>query len=143
MALSLRQAARTAGVSKSTISRAIQAGRLSASRSDDGGWSIDPAELCRVYPLTSSPVSTERPIDRPADGFAGQDATPAGTPGPVRDSLFETQLDALRQLLEAERRRADELRADRDAWREQAQRLILPTPFPPQLRGWWPFRRAS
>src|SRR4051812_7141493 len=109
MALSLRQAARTAGVSKSTISRAIQAGRLSATRSDDGGWSIDPAELCRVYPLASSPVSTERPIDRPADGSEGQDATPAGTPGPARDSLFETQLDALRQLLEAERRRADEL----------------------------------
>src|SRR3954447_323254 len=110
MALSLRQAARTAGVSKSTISRAIQAGRLSASRSDDGGWSIDPAELCRVYPPAPLLVPAERPMDRPAGGSEGQDATPTGMPGPAGDALFEAQLDALRQLLEAERRHADELR---------------------------------
>jgi hypothetical protein len=132
-----------AGVSKSTISRAIQAGRLSAARSDDGGWSIDPAELSRVYPPAPFPVPVGRPIGRAADGSEGQDATPVGTHGPARDALFEVQLDALRQLLEAERRRADELRADRDAWREQAQRLALPVPPKPQPRGWWPFRRVS
>ena len=50
MAYSLLQAARAAGRTKSTIHLAIKTGRLSASRTEDGGYSIDPAELARVYP---------------------------------------------------------------------------------------------
>ena len=45
----LGQAAREVGVGKATISRAIHSGRLSANRNDTGGWSIDPAELYRVW----------------------------------------------------------------------------------------------
>ena len=47
---SLREAAEQAGTSKSTIWRAIRAGRLSATRTDDGGFAIDPAELFRAFP---------------------------------------------------------------------------------------------
>jgi hypothetical protein len=46
----LGQAARATGKAKPTIARAIQTGRISASRADDGSWAIDPAELHRVYP---------------------------------------------------------------------------------------------
>jgi excisionase family DNA binding protein len=63
--LSLREAAEQAGTSKSTIWRAIKGGRLSATRTDDGGFAIDPAELFRAFP-------TERTSER----AAGQDATP-------------------------------------------------------------------
>jgi hypothetical protein len=45
----LGAAAKATGKSKATISRAISSGRLSASRSDDGSYSIDPAELHRVF----------------------------------------------------------------------------------------------
>jgi hypothetical protein len=49
--LTLGAAAKMAGVSKSTLSRAIKAGRMSAAgRRDDGGYEIDAAELCRVFP---------------------------------------------------------------------------------------------
>jgi excisionase family DNA binding protein len=51
--LSLREAAQQAGTSKSTILRAVKAGRLSATRDDDGGYRIDPAELHRVYPWSA------------------------------------------------------------------------------------------
>src|SRR3954451_23933820 len=44
----LRQAAIQAGTSKSTILRAIQSGRLSAARTDDGRYALDPA---LAYPL--------------------------------------------------------------------------------------------
>src|SRR3954469_14369338 len=64
----LRQAAQEAGTSKSTILRAIQSGRLSATRTDDGGYSIEPAELFRVYPPKS--VAS----DHEADRSAGQNA---------------------------------------------------------------------
>jgi excisionase family DNA binding protein len=47
--LSLREAAHEVGISKSTILRAIQSGRLLAPRKDDGGYAIDPDELFRVY----------------------------------------------------------------------------------------------
>ena len=50
MTLTLRQAAGLTGKSKSTLTRAIKAGRLSASRDAEGIYAIDPAELARVFP---------------------------------------------------------------------------------------------
>lgn len=114
MGLSLRNAAKEAGVSKSTILRAIQSGRLSAARLEDGGYDIDPAELFRVY----EPGKAERS----APEAKGQDA-PAGP-----DLVLQEQLNSLRELL----RRADEdkaemrqeredLKQDRDKWRSMAE----------------------
>lgn len=48
MTLTLREAAGLTGKSKSTLARAIKAGRLSASRSTGGRYVIDPAELGHV-----------------------------------------------------------------------------------------------
>jgi excisionase family DNA binding protein len=45
--LTLAEAARLCGVTKSTISKAIRTGKLSATRREDGSWSIDNAELAR------------------------------------------------------------------------------------------------
>jgi len=57
MKFSLGQAAKETGLDKSTISRAIKSGRLSALRKDGGGgYEIDPAELFRVF----SPASKEQ-----------------------------------------------------------------------------------
>src|SRR5262249_3168939 len=41
----LASAAAATGVNRSTVLRAIKAGRLSAQRDETGGWQIDPAEL--------------------------------------------------------------------------------------------------
>ena len=50
--LSLGQAARLTRTSKTTLTRSIRAGRLSATRTDAGGYRIDPAELARVFSVT-------------------------------------------------------------------------------------------
>ena len=50
MQLSLSAAAKEVGRSKSTLSRAIKEGRLSATLREDGSYEIDPAELYRVFP---------------------------------------------------------------------------------------------
>jgi hypothetical protein len=69
MKFSLGQAAKETGLDKSTISRAIKSGRLSAQRKDGGsGYEIDPAELFRVFPPASreqAPLSmlTDAPTD--------------------------------------------------------------------------------
>ncbi len=58
--LSLREAAERTETSKIDIWRAIQAGRLLAQRTEDGGFAVDPAELFRVFEL-------QRP-DEPSHG---------------------------------------------------------------------------
>src|SRR3954453_8540894 len=123
---SLRQAAQQAKTSKSTILRAVQSGRLSATRTDDGGYAIDPAELFRVYPPKSEAVAT----DQSADEGAGQGATAsADTTGlRIRYAQIEAAFDGLKIVLDAERRRAEELRTERDRWAAQAERLALPAP---------------
>ena len=55
MTLTLRQAAELTGKSKSTLTRAIKSGRLSASRNSEGMYAINPAELARAYPLVERP----------------------------------------------------------------------------------------
>jgi excisionase family DNA binding protein len=55
----LGEAAKQAGVSKPTLSKAIKEGRLSAEKQPDGSYRIQPAELFRVYP-------PETPRNRPS-----------------------------------------------------------------------------
>jgi hypothetical protein len=49
LSLSLGEAAEKVGTSKVDIWRAVREGRLSAQRTADGGFAIDPAELFRVF----------------------------------------------------------------------------------------------
>jgi hypothetical protein len=43
-------AAAAVGRNKSAILRAIEAGKISVTRDENGEWQIDPAELHRIYP---------------------------------------------------------------------------------------------
>ena len=52
--LSLNKAAKEACVAKSTLLEALSSGRMSAEKNDKGHWQIDPAELFRAFPKTSS-----------------------------------------------------------------------------------------
>ena len=139
--MALREAAEATGVGKSTIWRVIKAGRMSASRTDLGEFSIDPAELFRVFPAKrSGDVSSET-----AAGHGATGETPTETL--AKPSIAEVELKARAELAEA--RLADlkemvaELRTDRDKWRSQAERLLPapatqspPTPVEP-ARPWW------
>ena len=61
MSWSVSRAARETGLSKSTISRAIKSGRISAAKQHDGSYLIEPAELFRVYPRNAAqPLSDAR-----------------------------------------------------------------------------------
>ena len=59
------------GKAKSTISRDIKAGKISATRNPDGSVSIDPAELHGVYPAVPGlDLHDHRPVQtRPATKF--------------------------------------------------------------------------
>jgi excisionase family DNA binding protein len=118
MALSLGQAAKLTGLGKTTITRAIKSGRLSATRLDGGSYQIDPAELSRVYPFPAPAEATGATVA--ATGPAVGDATPA-TPPP------DAEIAGLREVAALLREQLVDVKQDRDAWRSQAeanQRLL-------------------
>jgi len=119
----LGTAAKATGKTKTTIQRAIKNGRISAGKLSDGGYSIDPSELHRVFPpLLEDTISRNPGLDttRP------QDETPE----------LRAKIEALEAMLAREREALDEVRADRDAWKQQATALLA---APPRRRSWWPW----
>lgn len=119
--LSLGQAAKAAGISKATVSKSLANGRLSYVSKGTAGYQIDTAELFRVFPPKQVHIVTtersETPMNAPANSVV----------------MSASELETLRQQIE-------DLRADRDAWRDQAQRLALapPAPMPvPARRRFW------
>ena len=129
MAHTLGQAAKAAGVSKTTLRRAIENGRLSASRNDDGSYEIDPAELHRAFPPSHSDGS----------GTMARSVTVNGTGG------LQVEVEMLRERLTEKDDVIRDLRARLDAEaeeRRQAQaRLtaLLTDQRPTRLRKWWPW----
>jgi hypothetical protein len=105
MSYSLSNAAAACGIYKSTVLRSIKAGRLTATKDALGQWRIEPAELHRVYP----------PAQRNADE---RTATHHGAAEALRAALAEQRAADLKEML-------DDVRAQRDKWQQQAERLAL------------------
>ncbi len=141
----LMSAAAAAGVNRSTVLRAIKAGRISAQRDSNNGWEIDPAEFHRVFP----------PLPLPAIASPQQDQQQID--GQV--ALLRNLVEQLRNDMEARegdhRRREQDLRQDRDHWRDafQGAQRQLPAPAQPdaqvgnkpgnRLRRTWRWLRST
>lgn len=78
---------------------------MSAGKNDKGHWQIDPSELFRVFPKTG-PTEHEKPKPTPSESL--QKTTENGA--------LEVEVKMLREMLE-------EIRADRDSWKDQAQKI--------------------
>jgi len=104
--ISLSQAAKASGRSKSTIGRAIKDGRLSAIRNADDTFSIEPSELFRVFarggPGTDRDGSIE-PSQNPPLGTVGT-GVEAGEIKALRDELSKAQQRASAAEAKAEER---------------------------------------
>lgn len=106
------RAAKAAGVSKATITRALQNGKISGLKDDSGAWGIDPAELHRVFP----PVAHEPP--------ATLTMKQSKTPEKVNETVgLERENQMLREAL-------IEARQERDRWHQIAERLSIAPPAP-------------
>lgn len=124
MAHTLGEAARAVGVSKSTLRRAIERGRLSATRREDGSYEIDPAELARAFPRPSAATPEMARHDTAND-----------------TGWLQGEIDGLREqvaLLKDERddlrRRLD--RADDERRQAQERLTALLTDDRPKRRRW-------
>jgi predicted site-specific integrase-resolvase len=121
VAHTLGTAAHAAGVSKSTLRRAIEKGRLSATRREDGSYEIDPAELARVFPRPSADTAEMARSDTAND-----------TGG------LQREVAVLREVVEDLRRRLDASEAER---RQAQERLtaLLTDQRPVRRWKWWPW----
>ena len=114
--LTLNQAAKECGKSKSVLLGAIRAGRLSAIRDDLNQWQIDPAELFRVYQSRRSEN--------------GQKEQSVPHEERHQNALLLANIGHLEKQLATAESVADDLRADRDHWRQQATALLTHQPEP-------------
>jgi hypothetical protein len=126
MPYTLAQAAQATGLNRSTVLRAIKSGRVTGTKDELGAWHVEPVELHRVFPAAEA---TPRALPQ----HARPDAELR-----LRAAVAEERLGELRAML-------DDMRTERDIWRDQAQRLALPAPKPveqPPL-GWWAWLRST
>ena len=158
--ITLGNAAKTLGISKPALSKAISRGHLSAHKREDGSFSIDPAELMRWWdgarhrfqgaaPVhavsdfheTTASANSENTAVTPANGGNSAD-TDVGVA--ARLATLEEHVKGLRELLDEVKRSREQTEADRDHWRDQAARAVKALPAPeskisaePQRRPWW------
>jgi hypothetical protein len=126
MSISLSEAATAVGMYKSSVLRAIKAGKISAAKDEHGEWRIEPAELHRVY----APVAE----GDAKNGATRQDATAA----------LQAQITGLREIGELLRAQLNDALEQRDKWQAQAERLALAAPEPEQRpQSWWTWLRST
>jgi hypothetical protein len=133
MGLTIGEAATQTGKSKSTLSRAIKQGKMSASRNDDGSFSIEPSELFRVYKrVYDATAETAKNVTNDAGG------TSNGTPEKdIEIATLRAELHAAREKIDDLKQMTDEIREDRDNWRKQANLLLAAPPKPKLKKGFW------
>jgi hypothetical protein len=112
MSFDLSSAAAATGVAKSSVLRAIKAGRISAQRDDNGRWHVEPVELFKIFP----PLPPTQPATHQH-----------GVPERVTQ-LLEAQLAELKTALADMRQDRDRWIAEAADWKRQAQNPLPPPP---------------
>ena len=129
MPLTLAAAAKAVRRDKTTLLRAVKAGKLSAARDEaSGAWLIEPAELHRLYPPDANAA-----VDAP-----GNAATRHGEDAAAIRELRARLDDAHNQIADLQRRLD---RSDEERRQAQAQVSALLTPTAGGKRRWLPWRR--
>ena len=122
--LTITEAAHVAGVSRRTIQRSIQSGRLSATTTATGERAIDTAELLRVFgPLRQVPSDTPASMSQAVAPDVAPDATALMLVDVLREQLKQAHEEKVRLL--------SLLEAEQQARRDLEQKLLPPPPPPP------------
>jgi len=128
--LSLGEAAKESGVSKPTLSRAVKSGKLSADKQPDGSYHIDPSELFRVYPRNSNVKQTLKQNETPYETGASDSIL-------IAKIKLEAENEALKRDVERLEVMVNELRKEKDDWKEQASIVRVIADMRPKTGGFW------
>jgi len=118
MLVSLSEASRLTGKSKSVISNALKKGIMSYVSKDLMGYKIDTSELFRVFDKrTDEPVlePPERTIQNPSKNDHEKE-------------ILELKIKHLEEKLKMVEKENEYLRQDKDQWQRQATQLLLSPP---------------
>ena len=126
MRYTLGTAAKATGKAKSTILRAVKNGTISAIKSRDGSYEIEPSELHRVFP----PNSTQQAPSNNTQPYEEHDATLR-----LRLDVLESERQRERDQMQAT---IDDLRARLDR-SEDRFTAILGTQNKKSKPFWWPW----
>jgi hypothetical protein len=137
----INEAARLTGKNKATISRDTKTGKLTATTNDTGAKRYQVAELERVYGTLRSPTTGYAPVDN-------HRTQPQETTNDT--SALTEVVKAKDEMIALLKDQVDDLKRERDNWRDQAQRA-LPAPVDTtpatsktnQRKGWWLFGRKA
>ena len=141
MPLTLNEASKHSGFAKSSLSKAIAKGRLSAVRLGNKTFSIEEEELARFVEASAPPVRLGRVETLPSvqSGTAVDDVVAAR----VRADVAEQMLLVLKAQLDEMKARLVETAAQRDRWEQRFDQLKLPSGNPGERRRWWRWRKTA
>jgi len=124
MPYSLKDAAEAVGMGKPAILKAIQKGKISATKDEHGQWRIDPAELHRVYPPVSgndAATASEEPEETVGNTTGNSLLRQEIQFLREQVALYSTMRDDERKMLAGQ---IEDLRRDRDDLRGERDRLL-------------------
>jgi hypothetical protein len=139
MGYTLGQAAKATGKNRSTIYRAIKTGKISATQNAHSEWDIDPAELHRVYPAKQQGNT----------GRNSEGATLSNTDFLIENRELKAKLDAANERDRLKDQIIDDLKEDRNRWRQQATALLTDKQAanspekPAGSSRFWPWSRST
>jgi len=114
MYVTLGEAAKLTGKSKTSILRAIKDGRLSYAEKNEHSYKIDTAELFRVYPAVSDSNSPK------SNGTNQQIGTESNTVTLIEVTALRERLQAVTEQLRQSKEYCEDLKHERDRWQQQA-----------------------
>jgi len=117
MSYTLGEAAIACGKSKSTLSKSIKAGKISAFKNDHGAFEIEPSELFRLYPPTPPPIE-QNTIETVG---VEQKETPKNT---NNIEMLEAKLQMANERIDELKLDKEKLEIDKEQWRQQATNLL-------------------
>ena len=117
MSYTLGKAAIACGKSKSTLSKAIKSGKISAFKNDHGAFEIEPSELFRLYPPTPPPIE-QNTIETVG---VEQKETPKNT---NNIEMLEAKLQMANERIDELKLDKEKLEIDKEQWRQQATNLL-------------------
>lgn len=116
--LNMSEAARAAGITRATLYRHIDKGKLSKEEDADGNPVIDMSEMLRVYPKLNSDYkrdTTDNPVSKPV---RDAEQNTGGT------DLLQLRLEQAERERDTERERREQAEVRERETKEEMQRLI-------------------
>ncbi len=118
-----QRAAELTGVSKSTVQRAMKAGKLSYEIDNAGRRVIDVSELERVFGLApqgaTAPMATAASVESELEKAASM----------IEAERMKMRIRMLEDQLEASRDHIEDLKEQRDQWQKQAQQVLITSQY--------------